>query len=317
MELIGAFDGLGGIIYVLSHLSVLWKRADLAAQAEDLALALGRLVERDTRLDIVGGAAGGIAGLATLHAIRPSAGALEVARKCGDHLIGEATSMSRGVGWANGMGAQPLAGFSHGAAGVSWALSTLGTITGDPRYVDLALAGVEYERSLYDPASQNWPDLRRRNVTDLQAIAPLAVPQACLTAWCHGAAGIALARACMLDYLDDAVTRAEISLAIATTIAAGFGDNHSLCHGDMGNLDILGQAQARLPALSLSAHIERITAQAAWSIRNDGWICGIPLNVETPGLMTGLAGIGYGLLRRAAPSRVPSVLTLAPPPQLC
>lgn len=312
MDSIGAFDGLSGIIYALSHLSVLWKRTDLAAQAEDLALALGRLVECDTRLDIVGGAAGGIAGLVTLHAIRPSTGALEVARKCGNRLIGEATSMARGVGWANGMGAQPLAGFSHGAAGISWALSTLGTLTGDTRYIDYALAGVEYERSLYDPVRQNWPDLRRRNTTSTQATAQ-TFPQPSLTAWCHGAAGIALARVGMLDYLDDAATRAEIHSAVTTTIAEGFGDNHSLCHGDMGNLDILSQAQARLPAPSFAAHIGRITAQAARSIRNDGWICGIPLNVESPGLMTGLAGIGYGLLRLAAPYRVPSVLMLAPP----
>jgi lantibiotic modifying enzyme len=38
--------------------------------------------------------------------------------------------------------------------------------------------------------------------------------------------------------------------------------------------------------------------------------------VETPGLMTGVAGIGYGLLRLAAPLRVPSVLALAPPVRL-
>jgi hypothetical protein len=36
--------------------------------------------------------------------------------------------------------------------------------------------------------------------------------------------------------------------------------------------------------------------------------------VESPGLMTGLAGIGYGLLRAADPECVPSVLTLSPPP---
>jgi hypothetical protein len=36
--------------------------------------------------------------------------------------------------------------------------------------------------------------------------------------------------------------------------------------------------------------------------------------VESPGLMTGLAGIGYALLRLAEPHRVPSVLGLAPPP---
>jgi hypothetical protein len=35
--------------------------------------------------------------------------------------------------------------------------------------------------------------------------------------------------------------------------------------------------------------------------------------VETPGLMIGLAGIGYGLLRLARPNDVPSVLQLAAP----
>ena len=38
-----------------------------------------------------------------------------------------------------------------------------------------------------------------------------------------------------------------------------------------------------------------------------------PSGVETPGLMTGLAGIGYGLLRLAEPRRTPSVLALEPP----
>ncbi len=38
------------------------------------------------------------------------------------------------------------------------------------------------------------------------------------------------------------------------------------------------------------------------------WRCATPLAVETPGLMTGLAGIGYQLLRLADPASVPSVL---------
>ncbi len=49
------------------------------------------------------------------------------------------------------------------------------------------------------------------------------------------------------------------------------------------------------------------------SIGIDGWLCGTPSNVETPGLMTGLAGIGYQLLRLANSAQVPSVLLLAPP----
>ena len=49
------------------------------------------------------------------------------------------------------------------------------------------------------------------------------------------------------------------------------------------------------------------------SIERDGWLCGTRGGVEAPGLMNGLAGIGYGLLRLAAPERVPSVLALEPP----
>ena len=36
--------------------------------------------------------------------------------------------------------------------------------------------------------------------------------------------------------------------------------------------------------------------------------------VETPGLMVGLAGIGYELLRLADPAVIPSILLLEPPP---
>jgi lantibiotic modifying enzyme len=49
------------------------------------------------------------------------------------------------------------------------------------------------------------------------------------------------------------------------------------------------------------------------SIEQQGWVTGIPQGVETPGLMVGIAGIGYALLRLAAPEQVPSVLLLEPP----
>jgi lantibiotic modifying enzyme len=46
------------------------------------------------------------------------------------------------------------------------------------------------------------------------------------------------------------------------------------------------------------------------NISTSGWLCGTPQAVDTPGLMTGIAGIGYGLLRAAQPDRVPCVLVL-------
>ena len=42
-------------------------------------------------------------------------------------------------------------------------------------------------------------------------------------------------------------------------------------------------------------------------------MCSSESALSPPGLMVGLAGIGYGLLRLAYPEQVPSVLVLAPP----
>jgi lantibiotic modifying enzyme len=40
--------------------------------------------------------------------------------------------------------------------------------------------------------------------------------------------------------------------------------------------------------------------------------CGTPDGVLSPGLLTGLSGIGYGLLRLGFPEIVPSILLLEP-----
>ena len=135
--------------------------------------------------------------------------------------------------------------------------------------------------------------------------------------WCHGAPGIGLGRVLSLKHFDDPEIRLEINAALETTLMHGFGSNHSLCHGDLGNLELLLQAGLKLGEPRWRAEGARHAAIILESIEQDGWLCGNPLRVESPGLMTGLAGIGYGLLRLAEPDRVPSVLALAPPSSIC
>jgi lantibiotic modifying enzyme len=131
-----------------------------------------------------------------------------------------------------------------------------------------------------------------------------------MSAWCHGAPGIGMARLASLAHLDDAEIRAEIDTALKTTLEKGFGGNHSLCHGDLGNLELLLQASLTLEDFPGQDRIDYLATVILDSIDRHGWLCGIHLGVETPGLMTGLAGIGYQLLRLAASDRVPSVLLL-------
>jgi lantibiotic modifying enzyme len=131
--------------------------------------------------------------------------------------------------------------------------------------------------------------------------------------WCYGAPGIGLARLGALRYISDSSIIEEAERALQITLDQGFGLNHSLCHGDLGNLELLLQASRFLDAPEWAAQVNRLSSMVLESIELRGWLCGIPLGVESPGLMPGLAGIGYQLLRLAEPARVPSVLTLEPP----
>ncbi len=60
---IGAFAGLGGLVYAFTHLGVLWRRSDLLDEAATIAERLPELIARDTRSDVVFGAAGCLASL--------------------------------------------------------------------------------------------------------------------------------------------------------------------------------------------------------------------------------------------------------------
>ncbi len=58
---------------------------------------------------------------------------------------------------------------------------------------------------------------------------------------------------------------------------------------------------------------ERRARQWATALDRRGPVCGTPAALAVPGLLTGLAGIGHGLLRLGFPDRTPSVLLLQTP----
>ncbi|MEU8418367.1 type 2 lanthipeptide synthetase LanM family protein [Amycolatopsis japonica] len=292
---VGAYSGWGGTIHLLTHLGVLWRRPDLLDEAVELAFRLDGSIDEDDQLDVLGGSAGLAGVLGGLYRHRPDPGLLAIMRHCGDHLLAtaQADDARRALGWVTPLGPRPLTGFAHGSAGIGWALAVVAETTGDVRFADAASATLAYERALYHPASGNWPDLREDG------------ERAPMTAWCHGAVGIGLGRLALPAALRGPETRVEIAQAAETTAAAGTGANHSLCHGDLGALELLTAAGHAMAGERRAAVLK--------DIETTGWLCGVPNHAETPGLLTGLAGIGHGLLRAADPARVPSILTLEPP----
>jgi lantibiotic modifying enzyme len=166
-----------------------------------------------------------------------------------------------------------------------------------------ALEAFAYERSTYSSVHRNWPDLRK--------VDGRTVPSFGL-GWCHGAPGILLARLRAVSCLQSTAVRADIDEPLEH-LSDTFGWGHCLCHGDLGNLEVLFEARRSLGADKWCVAFERQLSRIVESGSRNGWLLDSPPGLEGPGLMTGLSGIGFGLLRAADPVAVPSVLMLEAP----
>ncbi|MDH6707363.1 type 2 lantibiotic biosynthesis protein LanM [Kitasatospora sp. MAA19] len=302
----GGLAGTGGVLYALAHLAAHHQDAELDALGALVVSRIAATAAEDTQHELIAGNAGSIGGLLAWEAVRPGPAVTDALAVCAERLVQAAAPHPEGgVGWLPaslaGTAARPLAGFAHGGSGIAWALARAGHRLGDPRLPQLALAAVAYERTLFDQAAANWRDVRE----DGGPGAP-SYP----TLWCHGAAGISLARTELAELLsgDDELLLAERDTALTTVLGEGFGHNFSLCHGDLGNLEPLLLAGGPWRAAAL-----RQAQSTLDDLDTRGWICGLPQGAHSPSLMVGLAGIGHGLLRLAAPATTPSLLALHPP----
>ncbi len=303
---LGGYSGVGGWIYALTYLSVLWNEDELAGAAETARNLVDPAVVEDQGLDLIAGSAGCLVALLALQRHRPSTLTLDAAIACGDRLLAQATPQDHGIAWQLPHIAElPLTGFAHGTAGFAWALARLASWTGESRFDEGARSALAYERSLFSPENDNWPDLRSDRMTDGQ--------WGFFHAWCHGAPGIGLSRLALLDVLEDEGLEGEIQAALRSTRKQGFGGSQCLCHGDLGNLELLTQAGQRFGDPELKEEAKQLAGRILAGLERDGSRCGLSSRVELPGLMTGLAGIGYGLLKVADPESMPSVLLLETP----
>jgi type 2 lantibiotic biosynthesis protein LanM len=312
---LGGFFGVTSQLYALAHLRALWDAPELLPPLAPRLDAIADAVARTTVTDIVYGLAGGLLGLLSVFAATGEPRALEVARACGRRLRELAIVDERGAAWACHVNPRPLLGFSHGVSGIGYALTRLAEVLlthGDDREAAslsaLASDAFRYERSFYDPEARNWPDLRE----DIFSPTPRQGPRY-LLAWCHGAPGVALSRLSALTLADDGEARGEVEAAIEGTFAAPLRVGQSLCHGEVGNLMIAAHAARALQRPDWQATIAARLDRVLTDLRTRGLQGDFTYAPSAPGLMTGIAGIAYGLLQLAHPDRVPQVLALAPP----
>jgi lantibiotic modifying enzyme len=141
-----------------------------------------------------------------------------------------------------------------------------------------------------------------------------------MNAWCHGAPGIALASRRLAEHEARTGQAGGSGPILAQARSAlerlpEWGPNQAdhVCCGPLGRVDVLLTAG---PALGVAdavprarAIARRVLARARTRQHFRLSTPGFEYRVFDPGFFKGLSGIGYTLLRLAAPDRLPSVLS--------
>ncbi|MDG4791772.1 type 2 lanthipeptide synthetase LanM [Micromonospora sp. WMMD1102] len=182
-------------------------------------------------------------------------------------------------------------GLGHGAAGVALAMSRLATYRQQPRYLAVAREALASMARATDPGNAEWGGW----------------------GWHDGLAGIGLAaRAIVRDAAlptgDLAQAEEVVRVAHRALTDRWHGSAPPVHHG------FADGACGELMALSLLGGEDRPHAATIGQLAGkQRWKCGTPAAVETPGLFTGLAGIGAALLAMASPRPCDPLLTLTSP----
>lgn len=285
---IGGGHGLGSLVYGFTKLGELLNEPRYTRLAGQIASRLTRQrIEADTVFDVIGGSAGAILGLLALYDTTGEQAVLDRAVAAGEHLLSNQTQVN-GVGaWKTISDDRVLLGFSHGIAGIAYALTSLTDATGDERFRDSALESIQYEREKFSEEHLNWPDLRTKSDHDR------------MTGWCAGRSGIGLARLGMARSSSTDALQREVDDALRGTDPTTLTPRDNVCCGNFGRVEFLLRAHRSLGEDQYLEQAERLaTASVKRAETNDGFI--VPWQTDhwhNPSFFLGESGIGYTLLR--------------------
>lgn len=291
----GGFIGIGAQLWawlVLDRLAV--GGHDATARAIALGELMPAAIDADDLLDVLGGIAGAVVPLLHLAEHTGDDRWVELAARAGDRLAAAAVCDGDTARWPTRRWPQGIGGFSHGSTGIGWALARLSLVTGE--HAELAAAAFAHEETLFDPERGSWLDARETEPLTGQA-------------WCHGAGGVGVVAADLLRRTGDERHLDVLRRAVAAVWTKGLGFNHTLCHGDLGCWEVLAAA-LEFGVAPPEVDRERLAAQIVGSIERHGPVCGLANDAFTPGLLPGVGGMPYQLLRMDPACRLPSVLVL-------
>lgn len=283
---IGAFDGAGGLAWALALVGRWFAAPVLAGQALSVMRLHLPFAADEPAIDLLGGRAGFLAAGLAVAAMTGDVSLAEALDPCARSLCDLDASALPGP---------EEAGLAHGRAGVGLALARWARRCGRDLDFEAAFGLLAADLASAEAVRQG------------EQLALSEHDGRTMAAWCRGGLGVALA-GIRLDRPQPRAARALVE-AVGGLQARGEGVALCFCHGSLGLLEFLdAAAEIAVPG---AQGLAREIADETLARVLGGEICADHYHrTEAPGLMRGLAGTGYALLRRLDPDRFVSVLTL-------
>ena len=304
----GAFFGEGSVAYMYQGLYQITGQESYLQYAKRHSDLLPQFFGQDKSYDLLSGNAGAVLVLINMFRLTKEGKYLADAVKAADLLLAQAELTEGGMGWCSASLKQPIGGMAHGNSGFLLAFARLFRYTGQVTYLDAVRKILCYENSLYDQAANNWKDIREEAVLTEELDAKVAES----VAWCHGAAGVLLSRANAAEYIPDS----EIQDILQKDIARGIEKlkqtprrrGYCLCHGNSGNIGIVMDYARKSGDQDIMMGCAYYVNDLAAGIHN-GSLELMLQEDQNVGFMTGLAGIGYFMLRMLQPE-LPDIIAV-------
>lgn len=312
---LSAYNGIGSLLYIYYSLYKLWDdSAYYRKYQETLEAVFQRELTGQMPVDYINGLAGMAVLMEQLYEKEQDERLVKLAKAYTDYCIENQNQIT-------------LAGLAHGYAGLSLAAAGCYHICGEEKYYQAAMEFVETENQYYDGEKNNWKDMRK----DGENGDPVY--------WCHGAAGISLARMKACEYLNNpAVCSSDMEKGIRKVEEdMGKLKDHSLCHGMFGAMDILislAEQKAKYsegePSAEGCSDRHALSREQCWDgdgleqlwqalkqpyqevlsdMRQRSLVCGISNAYDMFSFMLGIPGMAYTMMRMHNPS-LPSILLL-------
>jgi type 2 lantibiotic biosynthesis protein LanM len=291
---VGGMSGFAGMIYGIFQSAKILQDERLMLKTKDYLLSIDQdEILQDTYFDLIGGSCGLLLVAITLYDYFQDSQLSSLAIQCADFLISQAKTYDDGsLSWGERI---QFLGFSHGTAGISFAFFQLFKLTGNENYKNIAIKALRYERGHFDSEKKNWPRFITKEEMNFQS------------SWCHGACGIGLGRVSSEKIWHDQEMHQEMEVALSTTLHKMYDSDYTLCCGLCGSIEFLKEYQKNHPDQKIEEKINHAQRVLVDFINRELQEDCLP----NPGLMQGLSGYGYTLLRSLDKKNIlPQVLLL-------